>query len=108
MIVLPCLPVQSIPRSSQSDTCYAGCPQLFTEVGQQVINGYKQMGLDPKAVGEAAYRLAVNPNPPLRNIIMTDDQFSSLLPLWCRYDHMSGTSAKLFLCMLLSRRSAAA
>lgn len=43
------------------------------------------MGLDPKAVGEAAYRLAVDPNPPLRNIVATDDQFSSLLPLWCRY-----------------------
>ncbi|KAL3154538.1 hypothetical protein ABBQ32_013996 [Trebouxia sp. C0010 RCD-2024] len=61
-----------------------GCPQLFTEVGQQVVNSYKQMGLDPKAVGEAAYRLAVDPNPPLRSIVATDDQFSSLLPLWCR------------------------
>lgn len=61
-----------------------------------MINAYKQMGLDPKAVGEAAYRLAINPGPPLRNIIMTDDQFSSLLPLWCRYVHsyLSGTDAE--------------
>lgn len=66
------------------------------------------MGLDPKAVGEAAYRLAINPTPPLRNIIMTDDQFSSLLPLWCRYDHMSGTNAKLLNACCLSRRSALA
>lgn len=49
-----------------------------------VVNSYKQMGLDPKAVGEATYRLAVDPKPPLRSIVATDDQFFSLLPLWCR------------------------
>ena len=42
------------------------------------------MGLDPKAVGEAAYRLAINPTPSLRNLVMTDSQYSQLLPLMCR------------------------
>jgi len=49
-----------------------------------VIDGYTQMGLDPKAVGEAAYRLAISPNPTLRNIVATDDWYAQLLPLWCR------------------------
>ena len=72
---------------SCDQTCapYAGCPQLLTEVGQQVITSYKQMGLEPKAVGEVAYRLAIDPTPPLRNIVATDDQMASLLPLWCRF-----------------------
>lgn len=53
-------------------------------MGDDVINGYTQMGLDPKAVGEAAYRLAINPTPPLRNIVATDANLAQILPLWCR------------------------
>jgi len=42
------------------------------------------MGLDPKAVGEAVYRLAIDPTPPLRNIVAADANLAQILPLWCR------------------------
>ena len=44
-------------------------------MGKQAIESYTQQGLDPHDVGEAAYRLLINPKPPLRNLIMSDSQF---------------------------------
>lgn len=64
--------------------CGAGCPELFTSISEVHIGSYASMGLDPKAVGEAAYRLAINPTPSLRNLVMIDSQYSQLLPLMCR------------------------
>lgn len=61
----------------------AGCPQILTEAGGSFIQSYTE-ALDPKAVGEAAYRLAVSPTPALRNLIATDSQYSQILPMLCR------------------------
>ncbi|CAK0785918.1 hypothetical protein CVIRNUC_009131 [Coccomyxa viridis] len=62
-----------------------GCPELpGAGVGKQAIESYTQQGLDPHDVGEAAYRLLINPTPPLRNLIMADNQFGQIIPLMCR------------------------
>ncbi len=68
-------------------------------MGDDVINGYTQMGLDPKAVGEAAYRLAINPTPPLRNIVATDANLAQILPLWCR----RYTQVRAMICLMANR-----
>ena len=53
-------------------------------MGKQAIESYTQQGLNPHDVGEAAYRLLINPTPPLRNLIMADNQFGQIIPLMCR------------------------
>ena len=59
-------------------TC-AGCPELFnTKVKNDVIDGYYKKALDSHNVGEAVYRIAIDPKPKLR-------QCASLLscpPTW--------------------------
>lgn len=63
----------------------AGCPELpGTGVAKDEINAYRKQGLDTRDVGEAVYRLLINPKPPLRNLIMTDSQWEQLIPLFCR------------------------
>ncbi len=42
------------------------------------------MGLDPRAVAESVYRVLINPKPPLRNMVMSDDKWPELAPLFCR------------------------
>ena len=53
-------------------------------VTKQAIQSYTQLGLDPHDVGEAAYRLLIYPKPPLRNLIMADNQWEQIIPLMCR------------------------
>lgn len=65
--------------------CFAGCPELAPSgVGKQAVESYTKQGLNPHDVGEAAYRLLINPTPPLRNLIMEDDQFEQIIPMMCR------------------------
>ncbi|KAK9919097.1 hypothetical protein WJX75_009391 [Coccomyxa subellipsoidea] len=71
-------------NTSLGYTAIYGCPELSAEEGSDVIKGYTTQGLNPKDVGEGVYRLLINPNPPLRNLIMTDEQWSALIPLFCR------------------------
>ncbi len=64
---------------------YVGCPELAPSgVGKEAIQSYTTLGLDPHAVGEAAYRLLINPKPPLRNLIMADSQWKQIIPMMCR------------------------
>ena len=53
-------------------------------MGKQAIESYTKQGLDTRDVGEAAYRLLINPAPPLRNLIMSDSQFGQIIPMMCR------------------------
>ncbi len=71
--------------SLQLPLCAAGCPELAPSgVGKQAIQSYTKEGLDTHDVGEAAYRLLINPAPPLRNLIMSDSQFGQIIPMMCR------------------------
>lgn len=45
----------------------AGCPELFNnKVKNDVIDGYYKKALDSHNVGEAVYRIAIDPKPKLR------------------------------------------
>lgn len=46
--------------------CLAGCPELFQTVKNDVIDGYYKKALDSHNVGEAVYRIAIDPKPKLR------------------------------------------
>ncbi|GAQ89322.1 hypothetical protein KFL_005110040 [Klebsormidium nitens] len=61
-----------------------GCPQLADAVGGQVIEYYKSQGLNPRDVGEAVYRIAIDPAPRPQYLIMRDDQWPTIIPLLCR------------------------
>ncbi|CAL8471634.1 g11176 [Coccomyxa elongata] len=71
-------------NTSLGYTAIYGCPELAQQEGKSVIQGYTTQGLNPRDVAEGAYRLMINPNPPLRNLIMSDEQWASLIPLFCR------------------------
>ena len=44
-----------------------GCPELFNnKVKNDVIDGYYKKALDSHNVGEAVYRIAIDPKPKLR------------------------------------------
>ncbi len=61
-------------KASDTDTlpevaCLArgpGCPELFSAVKNDVIDGYYKKALDSHNVGEAVYRIAIDPKPKLR------------------------------------------
>jgi hypothetical protein len=44
----------------------SGCPELFSAVKNDVIDGYYKKALDSHNVGEAVYRIAIDPKPKLR------------------------------------------
>ncbi len=49
--------------------CLAGCPELFQSVKNDVIDGYYKKALDSHNVGEAVYRIAIDPKPKLRQCV---------------------------------------
>ncbi|GAQ90868.1 hypothetical protein KFL_006950030 [Klebsormidium nitens] len=68
----------------QQGTGTASCPQLADAVGGQVIEYFKSQGLNPRDVGEAVYRIAIDPAPRPQYLIMRDDQWPTIIPLLCR------------------------
>ncbi|CAL8465628.1 g5164 [Coccomyxa elongata] len=71
-------------NTSLGYTAIYGCPELAKQYGTSVIKGYTAQTLSPRDVAEGAYRLMINPNPPLRNLIMSDEQWATHIPLFCR------------------------
>ena len=62
-------------------TARAGCPELFNnKVKNDVIDGYYKKALDSHNVGEAVYRIAIDPKPKLR-------QCARLFLSWCAWLH---------------------
>lgn len=63
----------------------AGCPELVSTTAQSTLQTYlKPNALSAKAVGEGAYRLAIDPKPKLRNFIMSDTEWAKYMPVVCR------------------------
>lgn len=42
------------------------------------------MVLQPEQIGEAVYQIAIDPQPSLRYLAMNDQQYATLIPVWCR------------------------
>ncbi|KAL0048017.1 hypothetical protein WJX82_005770 [Trebouxia sp. C0006] len=62
-----------------------GCPELVSTTAQSTLQTYlKPNALSAKAVGEGAYRLAIDPKPMLRNFIMSDTEWAKYMPVVCR------------------------
>ena len=56
-----------MPSVKPSYLMRAGCPELFNnKVKNDVIDGYYKKALDSHNVGEAVYRIAIDPKPKLR------------------------------------------
>jgi hypothetical protein len=49
-----------------------------------VITNFKTQGMDSHDVGEAVYRISVDPAPRLQYLIMRDDQWPQTVPILCR------------------------
>ena len=68
-------------RQMERAAC-AGCPELYEDASshQQVLQDYRSdLGLEPENLGEAAYRIFVNPQPKARYLCISDTQFPILV-----------------------------
>ena len=65
---------------------FAGCPELYgSQAAQPWYNSYTgSMVLQPEQIGEAVYQIAIDPQPSLRYLAMNDQQYATLIPVWCR------------------------
>jgi len=63
---------------------WAGCPSLPHRLGPSRIDDTVRYGLPSEAAGEAVYRLLIDPQPKLRNLLMGEEEWRRFVPLFCR------------------------
>ena len=80
-----CIDITQVNTSLGYHAIY-GCPELEVSQGDTIISHYTQApdALDPRAIGEAVFRLVINPTPPLRNLVLPDTRWAAFVPLFCR------------------------
>ena len=62
----------------------SGCPELAASQRNATIDAYRTNGLSPNDVAEAVYRIAIDPKPRLRYLVMRDDNWKTYIPVFCR------------------------